>query len=258
MQRACNLHRVIYVLVTAFGSLQACRIAPVASQSANSLRAEAIYNDVGVDGGKGFWVRKGQQMIHVGRAEVDGSLSDIEIYTLDEQPQIVTASAIASATHGAEGWTLEEVSRTQFAEQTIDVEALPQVHAMQLVNPQLALLLAHQADTFSLPELLRYIDGLERGGMEVESYRLEFWKRLTAPLAVLAMLLLSIGLVMGPLGRQGPGLRVLIGVLLGLVFKLGNETAAHAGLVYGSAPWVAAVLPSLLVFLAAVSTMRNR
>ncbi|VAW78137.1 hypothetical protein MNBD_GAMMA15-1022 [hydrothermal vent metagenome] len=67
-------------------------VAPVASQSANSLRTEAIFNDVAVHGDNGFWVRKGREMIHVRRAEVDGSLSDIEIYTLDEQPQIVTAA----------------------------------------------------------------------------------------------------------------------------------------------------------------------
>lgn len=232
-------------------------VAPTASQYANSFRTQAIFNDVGVPGDSGFWVRNGQQMIQVRHAETDGSLSDIRIYTLDERPQLVSASAIASATHGTKGWTLAEVRRTRFVGQKVDVEYQQQVSAVDLVDPQLARLLAHRADAFSLPELVRYIDGLDRGGMRVERYRLEFWKRLTAPLAVLAMLLLSIGLVMGPLGRQGVGLRVLVGVLLGLIFKLGSETAAHAGLVYGSAPWVAALLPSLLVFLVAVVLVRR-
>lgn len=232
-------------------------IAPAASQYATNLRARAIFNDVGVHGDRGFWVRKGQQMIQVGSAETDGSLSGIRIYTLDETPQLVAASAIASAVHNANGWILEDISRTRFSGQGVDVEHLQQVRMTELVDPQLVHLLAQRVATFSLPQLVRYIDGLDRGGMRVDRYRLEFWQRLTAPLAVLAMLLLSVGMVLGPLGRHGVGLRVLVGVLLGLFFKLASDTAAHAGLVYGSEPWFAALLPSLLVFAAAIVLVRR-
>jgi len=232
-------------------------VAPLASQSATNLRARMIFSDVGVQGGNGFWVRKEQQMIQVGRAERDGSLSDIQIYTLDKQPQLVAVSAIARAVHEANGWTLTQVSRTRFDGRKVTAQYRQKVTGAQLVDPQLARLLAQRADAFSLPALMRYIDGLQRGGMRVDHYRLEFWQRLAAPLSVLAMLLLSVGMVLGPLGRQGVGLRVLVGVLLGLLFKLGSETAAHAGLVYGSPAWAAALLPSLLVFAAAVVLVRR-
>jgi len=232
-------------------------VAPVASQFATTLRAQMIFSDVGVQTGNGFWVRKGQQMIRAGRVERDGSLSDIQIYTLDKQPQLIAVSAIARADHKANGWTLTQVSRTRFDGQKVTVDYRQKVAGVALVDPQLARLLAQRSDAFSLPALMRYIDGLAQGGMRVDHYRLEFWQRLTAPLAVLAMLLLSVGMVLGPLGRQGVGLRVLVGVLLGLLFKLGSETAAHAGLVYGSPPWVAALLPSLLVFVAALVLMRR-
>jgi len=245
------------VLMLAFAVPLGEGVAPVANQYATSLRAQAIYADVGVQDDSGFWVRMGSQMIQVSRAETDGSLSGVRIYTLDGQPQMVAASAIATAVHGANGWTLEDVRSTRFAGLDVDAEYQEQTIVTELVDPQLARLLAHRADTYFLPELVRYIDGLDRGGMRVERYRLEFWQRLTAPLTVLAMLMLSVGLVLGPLGRQSVGLRVLAGVLLGLFFKLGSETAAHAGLVYGSEPWVAALLPSMLVFVAAFVLVRR-
>jgi len=232
-------------------------VAPVASQYAASLRTQAIFDAAGVQGDNGFWVRRGQQMIQVGHVEIDGSLSNIRIYTFDDKPQLISASAIATATHSTNGWTLADISRTRFTEQTIDVEYQEQVVVTKLVDTQLVRLLAHQTGTYSLPELLRYIDGLNQSGMRVEHYRMEYWQRLTAPLAVLAMLLLSIGMVLSPLGRQGMGLRVLVGVLLGLLFKLGSETAGHAGLVYGGEPWLVALLPSLLVFVVALIMMRR-
>ena len=232
-------------------------IAPAASQYASNLRTQAIFGDVGMHGGSGFWVRKGRQMIQVGNTEHDGSLFDIHIYTLDETPRLVAASAIASAMHSTGGWILKDIRRTRFSGQAVDVEQQKQATLKQLVDPQLAHLLAQRIGVFSLPQLARYIEGLAHGGMRVDRYRLEFWQRVTAPLAVLAMLLLSVGMVLGPLGRQGVGLRVLVGVLLGLFFRLASEMSAHAGLVYGSAPWFAAVLPSLLVFVTAIFLVRR-
>ncbi len=233
-------------------------VAPAASQAATSLRTKAVFNDVGVQRGRGFWVRRGQQMIHVGRAGKDGSLSDIHLYSLDTQPQLVAASVVERAVYtGEKGWRLEKLRRTRFNDDEVSLESQEAVAGVELVDPGLARLLAHQSDAFSLQELWRYIKGLEQGGMQVDRYRLEFWQRLVAPLAVLAMLILSIGMVLGPLGRQGVGLRVLAGVIIGLVFKLGSDTVAHAGLVYGSPAWVTALLPSLLVFVVALVLARR-
>ena len=232
-------------------------LAPVASQQASKLRTRAIFADVGLHSGSGFWVRKGRQMIRVGNTEPDGSLFDIRIFTLDETPRLVAASAVTSAVHSAEGWILKDIRRTRFSGQAVAVEQQRQATVKYLVDPQLARLLARRVGAFTLPQLRRYIEGLAHGGMRVDRYRLEFWQRVTAPLAVLAMLLLSVGMVLGPLGRQGVGLRVLVGVLLGLLFRVANEMSAHAGLVYGSAPWFAAVLPSLLVFVTAIFLVRR-
>lgn len=233
-------------------------VAPATSQAATSLRTRALFDDVGVQRGSGFWVRRGQQMIHVGRAGKDGTLSNIHLYSLDTQPQLLAASVAGRAVYtGKQGWRLEKLRRTRFDNDEVTLESQDAVAGVELVEPGLARLLAHQTDAFSLPELWGYIKALEQGGMQVERYRLEFWQRLTAPLAVLAMLLLSMGMLLGPLGRQGVGLRVLAGVIIGLVFKLGSDTAAHAGLVYGSPAWMTALLPSALVFVVALVLARR-
>jgi lipopolysaccharide export system permease protein len=81
----------------------------------------------------------------------------------------------------------------------------------------------------------------------VSAYRLNYWQRLAAPVAALAMLLLAVVLVLGPLGQRTLGQRLLAAVLAGLAFKLLAGIIAHAGLVYGMNPILSAFLPALLV-----------
>ena len=66
-----------------------------------------------------------------------------------------------------------------------------------------------------------------------------------------------VSLVLGPLGRHSVGQRILVGVVVGLVFKLVSGITAHAGLVYGLAPWFGALLPTALVMVAGVWLMRR-
>jgi lipopolysaccharide export system permease protein len=61
------------------------------------------------------------------------------------------------------------------------------------------------------------------------------------------MLLLAVGLVLGPLGRRPLGQRLLVAVLAGLLFKLLAGVVGHAALVYGLPPALGALLPSLVV-----------
>ncbi len=231
--------------------------APVASLQAGALRTGAIYTDVGMQGGGGFWVRHGRQMIQVRRATADGRLSGVRIYELDDSPALVTAAAAEEAEPVADGWLLHGLRVTYFAPEAIRAQNAASRQVSGLVDPRLARLLGRRPDTFLLPELQRYIDGLAQAGMRVDRYRLVWWQRLAAPFSVLAMLLLSVGMVLGPLGGHGVGLRVLAGVLTGLAFKLGSETVAHAGLVYGGEPWLVASAPPLLVLLAGLLLLRR-
>ena len=157
---------------------------------------------------------------------------------------------MARARFKDEHWIVEDIRETRFTDTAIELRVVGQAVWAQLIDPRLANLLARDAQTLSLGELGKYIAYLRHTGSSVRDYQLSYWQRLAAPLSALAMLLLAVSLVLGRLGSQGAGQRVLVGVLVGLAFKLGNETFAHAGLVYGMAPWLSAVLPSVLVLIA--------
>jgi lipopolysaccharide export system permease protein len=233
-------------------------LAPPASQLAVRLRASALYADVSVQSGAGFWVRDGQRLIRVGNSAADGSLANLSLFDLDDDaPRLRRATAVATARFGDGKWLLEDVRESIFADRSIDVSVSEQGTLERLVPPELAQLLSRDTQTLNLAELQQYIAYLTENGADAAAVRLNYWQRLTAPLAVLAMLVLSVSLVLGPLGRQSVGKRVLIGVLIGLAFKLFNDINAYAGLVFGVPPWINALLPSVLVSAAGLLMLRR-
>jgi len=231
--------------------------APSSQQLARQLRTSAIFDQVSVQRDDGFWVRSGQRMIQVRRSEADGSLSGLVVYEFDTTPRLVSASSVARARFQQGQWHLEAIQGSYFSDRQVDVQRTPQSVWPSLIEPGLAQLLTRDAQTLSLPELSRYIEYLQQNGSDVGLYRLNYWQRWATPVAVIAMLFLAVSIVLGPVGRLSVGQRILVGVAVGLVFKLFNGITAHAGLVYGVPSWLGAFAPSVIVVVAGLLLLRR-
>jgi len=234
--------------------------APHSRQLAQQLRSQAIYQDVSVQHGAGFWVREGRRFIQVTRSEADGSLSGVNIYQLANKARLASATAAASARPYAGYWLLRDVSRGDFQERRIHVERSAEVRWPHLIDVRLAQLLTRDAATLSLAELGEYSRYLRRNGSDVSVYRMNYWQRLAAPVSALTLLLLAVLLVVGPLHGRSLGQRLLAAVLVGLGYHLLTGIVAHAGLVYGLNPLLtAALLPAaVLGVLAAAGVYARR
>jgi len=231
--------------------------APPSQQLAGQLRTSAIFDQVSVQRDAGFWVRNGQRMIQVRRSEADGSLSGLVIYEFDATPRLVSASSAARAHFQQGQWHLEDIQGSYFSDRQVDVQRTPQSVWPSLIEPGLAQLLTRDAQTLSLPELSQYIDYLQQNGTGVALYRLNYWQRWATPVAVIAMLFLAVSFVLGPVGRLSVGQRILVGVAVGLGFKLFNEITAYSGLVYGVPSWLSAFAPSIIVVVAGLLLLRR-
>jgi len=232
-------------------------LAPASQQLAGQLRTSAVFEQVSVQPDAGFWVHSGQRLVQVGRSEADGSLSGLLVYELDATPRLKSASRVARARYRQGQWLLEDIQGSYFSDQQVAVRSAPKLAWKHLIEPELAQLLTRDAQTLSLPDLGRYINYLQQNGTGVALYRLRYWQRWATPVAALAMLFLAVSFVLGPVGRLSMGQRILTGVAVGLVFKLGNEITAHAGLVYGAPPWLSAFASSVLVCVAALLLLRR-
>ncbi len=110
--------------------------------------------------------------------------------------------------------------------------------------------------SLSLSQLSARVDALLADNLSANDAQLLFWQRMIAPLAVLAMGLLTVPMAFGNVRSEGFGMRLAIGAGTGIaVWLLGNFTASVSLLI--SAPaLLSAALPVLLIGCAAGLSIR--
>jgi lipopolysaccharide export system permease protein len=112
-----------------------------------------------------------------------------------------------------------------------------------------------QPDRMSAWALHKYVQHLEVNRQKTELYDIALWKKLFYPLAALVMMALALpfGYMQARAGMVG--LKVFLGIMLGIFFHLLNSLFSHIGLLQNWPPLSAAALPSVAFLLAAVGMM---
>ena len=82
--------------------------------------------------------------------------------------------------------------------------------------------------------------------MDSDTYYLAFWKKVLQPLSTLALVILAISFVFGPLREATMGARVFVALAIGLVFTILQRMMEPASLLYGFDPLLAVLMPILL------------
>lgn len=101
-------------------------------------------------------------------------------------------------------------------------------------------------EQMSIFQLYRKINHLEEQSLATGKFELGLYTKLFQPLASLALVLVAISFIFGPLRETTMGVRITAGLVTGLVFKFIQDLLAPASLVYGFPPLVATLLPILV------------
>lgn len=220
--------------------------APPLEQAARQQRATAKAEGLEIRSGRGFWARDGDYFIHV-RAVLPGvRLVDIHSFKIGPDARLETVLAAQGARYVEGRWLLEGVNRSVLDEDAVQTEHLSSLMVASAISPQILDVLAADPNQLSIRDLWVYVDYLERNGLGAQEYRLVLWRKLLAPLAYIAMLVVAMPFVFGPQRTAGTGQRLLIGLLLGLLFFLSNYLLGNVVLLYGFPPLVGATAPTLL------------
>ncbi|HEX5513489.1 MAG TPA: LPS export ABC transporter permease LptG [Gammaproteobacteria bacterium] len=226
-------------------------LAPPAERWAQELRSIAIHERVTASD-RGFWARDGNLFVEVQRAVTQQQLAGLRIFELDNNGRPMRVLTAPSARYVDDQWVLAQPVITVFTDSGIRVET-PASWAWQSdLQPKLLDVVVVDPETLPISDLLSYIGYLQRNGLETDQYRLALWTKIAAPLATVAMLLLTVPLVFGGVRSAGAGQRIFLGVLIGLGFVLLNRLLTRAGIVYGLPPSLSALLPTLGVLLTGI------
>lgn len=233
-------------------------LAPMGTQAARNYKTEARSGvAVGV-AAKPVWLRDGDHILHIQRLLAEDHIAEVEIYTLrPEDLSLVESMQVREARYVDGLWRFSDVRATRFEEGRTVAEALPTLDWRGSVDPDVLRLFVLEANSLSTPGLMRLISYLDDNGLDTADYRLSLWRKLVAPLTVIAMMLFAVPFVLGSQRDSGAGQRLLIGILIGLGFYVVNEVSASLGQLYAWPPLLAAGLPTVVLAVLAVRRLRR-
>lgn len=219
-------------------------LAPWGIQAAENYRTEQRYGIQDSAVGQPVWLREGEHFFHIERLLSEDHIAGVEIYTLGADRKLVSAMRVDEGNYVNGQWQFKGVHTTELGEDSAKASEKPSMVWTGSLSPDLLHLFVLEADTLSAPGLSRLIAYLKKNGLDAAEYQLQLWRKLIAPLTVMAMMLFAVPFVLGPLRNTGAGQRLLVGVLLGVGFFVINEVSASLGQLYAWSPILAAGLPT--------------
>lgn len=227
-------------------------VAPISEKIAQGIRTQALTKQVTLSTKTGLWVRDNDNFINIRTVLLGGHVSDVTIYQFDGKRNLKATIHARSAAYENDQWVLQDVSRDHIGLDGVTTDHEDHMVWKSLLNPELFDVVSVDPEDLSVTGLYQYISYLHDNGLNARRYELAFWQKLMSPLATGVMLLISIPFVLGPLRLASMGQRILVGVLLGIGFRLVNEALGQSALFYHLNLAIFSTCPTVLFFAVAL------
>ncbi|OMH38288.1 LPS export ABC transporter permease LptG [Motiliproteus sp. MSK22-1] len=232
-------------------------VAPKTEQAAIAKRA-AVFGGTRAIGTKhGIWHREGKWFLHINAVKPDGNLLGVTLYEFNEQEELASAGFAQQVDYLNDNWVLKNFRITYFEENRTRVALFNEQIWSVSLEPELLSVLSVLPDNMSMRGLYRYSQYIEEQEIDASPYVLAFWKKFFLPLGIFALVLVAISSVFGSLRSVTMGQRIMVGVMIGIVFKIFQDLLGPASTVYGFSPLISALMPIFICFVAGSWLLRR-
>lgn len=236
---------LLFVLIsTAVGEY----FSPYLDQLAEGRREYLRNGEASEGSASGLWNREGNEFMHFNAVFPGGVLFGVTRYQFDERKALREASFSSRATFNATEnlWVEENVSITRFSENRTETEKQITRRWTSELTPEVLTVNVLPPSALSISSLHKYINFLELQNADTAIYELAFWRKLLQPLVIIGLVLIGISFVFGPLRDSTMGLRIFVGVVIGVSFKIIQDMLGPFSIVFGFPALLAVVVPVLL------------
>jgi len=231
-------------------------VAPLAEESAQRLRMQAMSSAIGQDLRSGLWFKDERSFINVREAREASVLIGVRIHEFDAAHRLRQISTAERGEYiGGGVWRLTGVAQTRFEAAGPTTARLAQTEWRSAVSPELLNVLIVVPERMSIWKLYRYTQHLAANRQKTERYEIAMWKKTFYPLAALVMMALALPFAYLQARSGLVGVKVFLGILLGIFFHMLNSLFSHIGLLQNWPPVAAAAVPSALFFVTALAMM---
>jgi lipopolysaccharide export system permease protein len=231
-------------------------VAPAAEEAAQQLRIRAMSAGLHQDLHSGLWFRDEGAFVNVREAREAEHLKGVRIYEFDSGNRLRNVTSAARAEYLDHGvWRLLDVVQTHFSAEGPRTTRLEQREWRSTVTPDILNVLLVVPERMSAWSLYHYAQHLAGNHQKTDRYEIAMWKKLFYPVASLVMMALALPFAYMQARAGMVGLKVFLGIMLGIFFHMLNSLFSHIGLLQNWPPFAAAALPAAAFFLAAVMMM---
>ena len=198
---------------------------------------------------QGYWHREGESFMRFNAVEPNGVLHGVTRFEFEGQHQDIGGRRLTRIIYAKRGiyqkdhWVLEDIRTTHFSEgKTLHSQEKTQYWYTKLSPDELSVVVV-KPQNLSISGLFDYAHYLDQQGLNADSYFLSFWRKVFQPLGVIALVVIGISFVFGPLRSVTMGYRIFMGVIVGLAYKYSEELLGPASIVFGFHPILASAIP---------------
>jgi lipopolysaccharide export system permease protein len=231
-------------------------IAPACEEFAQQVRMRSMQSLIGGQLRSGLWFKDERSFINVREAREASHLGGVRIYDFDAAYRLREVTHAERADYAGKGaWRLYGVKRTLFGAAGPTTARQAEAEWRSALSPDLINVLIVVPERMSAWKLYKYLQHLAGNKQKTERYEIALWKKLFYPLATLVMMALALPFAYMHARSGMVGIKVFLGILLGIVFHMLNSLFSHIGLLKEWPPLAAAAVPSFLFLATAVLMM---
>jgi len=231
-------------------------VAPAAEEAAQKVKLRAMSSMIGQDLQSGLWFKDEGSFINVREARQANLLQGLRIYDFDGESRLRQMTSARQAEYEGKGvWRLTDVTRTSFGAGGPRTERYAETEWRSAVSPDLLDALIVRPERMSAWALHKYTEHLAGNRQKTERYEIALWKKLLYPFATIVMMALALPFAYMQARAGMVGVKVFLGIMLGIFFHMLNSLFSHIGLLQNWPPLAAAVAPSAAFLASAVLMM---
>lgn len=234
------------VLVLIIATIIGEWVAPYTANYAENHKTVLTSNGQSITTRQGTWIRDGKNFIYIQTILDNSHLEGITRYQLDDHNRLLEVSYAQKGAYEKHQWHMQNIASSKITSQKITSEHAAHAYWNLAINPKVLRISTVDPDSMTLVQLYSYIRYLKNNNLNTNDYTLTFWQRAFQPLATIVMILLAIPFVFGSLRNVSMSLRLMIGIMVGLIFSFVNQFFGPFSIVYQWPPLLAALLPILL------------
>ncbi len=200
-------------------------ISPLSEITSKNIRKQALGNNYSTNLKSGIWLKNDneqqKQFIKIGQQNAN-QLQNIEIYKYSPQfslQEIVYAKNVIIKNNI---WTLNQVKTIKTNPNSTDIKIIHQPITQEKINinPNFFSIISLKPNQVSIVDLYRHIKYLNINKQNSFEYKLALSKKIIYPFCAILMLLLCIPFAYIYNRDKGLGLKMFIGIMIGLSFYL--------------------------------------